>query len=284
MKVSYYYKYNFVSPEPLFTEVKEELRSYFQTGVIDDILFPKYTEDCLRRLGRSSYKIEENVFQLEDFQTTLPDNFRAIRELWLVTPHDRSYRMPTSCYEQAIIRLDAERDNRCDPTQFCAPTELKATYKTTGKVIQRFYCHHLLKPGNVHAHTQLSLDSWNTHAEALETFEVRGRKLVTNFPEGLLYAVYYVDEVDENQYQLIPDNQRIQDYLKAELKYRCFENIYNNISDETIKQVEAKLVYYERKRDEARIEAINELRRQTLEQQIRATKSARNRLRKFNIT
>ena len=59
--MSYYYKYNFVSPEPIFAEVKEELRSYFDTGMVDDILFPKYVEDCLKRLGRSSYKITNNI-------------------------------------------------------------------------------------------------------------------------------------------------------------------------------------------------------------------------------
>lgn len=284
MKASYYYKYNFVSPEPLYGEIKEELKSYFQTGVIDDVLFPKYTEDCLKRLGRSSYKIEQNIFQLEDFETTLPDNFEAVRELWLITPHEQSYRMPNSCYEQATIRLDAERDDRCNPGQFCAPTEIKATFKTTGRVIQRFHCHHLLKPGNVHAKDQCSLDSYNIGVEALETFEVRGRKLYTNFPEGTLFMVYYVKEVDENEFQLIPDNIRIQDYLKAELLYRCFKNIYNNISDETLRQVEAKMMMYKMERDEAKVLAESEIKRQTIEQQIRGVKAARRRISRYNIT
>lgn len=284
MKASYYYKYNFVSPEPLYSEVKEELKSYFQTGVIDDVLFPKYTEDCLKRLGRSSYKIVENVFRLEDYETTLPDNFEAVRELWLVTPHEVSYKMPNSCYEQATIRLDAERDDRCDAGKFCAPTEIKATFKTTGKVIQRFHCQHLLKPGNVNAKQNCSLDSFNMFADSMETFDIRGRKLVTNFPEGTLFMVYYVKDYDDNEYQLIPDNIRIQDYLKAELKYRCFENIYNNISDETLRQVEAKMIMYERKRDEAKVMAETEIRKQTIEQQIRSTKAARRRIRRYNIT
>src|SRR3972149_2042409 len=117
-KASYYYKYNFISPESIYTEIKEELRSYFQTGVIDDILFSRYTEDCLKRLGRSSYKIEENVFRLEDFETRLPDNFQAVRGLYLITPHDVSYKMANSCYEQATVRVTPERD-RCNAGDFC---------------------------------------------------------------------------------------------------------------------------------------------------------------------
>jgi hypothetical protein len=283
MKTSYYYKYNFVSPESLFAEVKEELKSYFQTGVIDDVLFPKYTEYCLSRLGKSSYKIEENIFRVEDFKTTLPEDFKAVRELWLVTPHDMSYKMPNACYEQATVRVTPERD-KCNSGDFCAPNEIKVTYKTQGTVIQRFNVHHLLKPGNVHARENCSLDSFNIWSDSMETFEVRGKSLLTNFPEGTLYMVYYIESFDENDFQLIPDNVRIQDYLKAYLKYKCFENIYNNISDETLNQVQQKLMYYEQKMLEAKEDAKNEIKMQTIEQQIRATKSARNRLRKFNIT
>lgn len=283
-KVSYYYKFNFVSPEPIFLELREELKSYFQTGVIDDVLFPKYTEDCLRRLGRASYKIEENIFQLEDYQCQLPENFAAVRELWLITPAEQHYRMPNSCYEQALIRLNPERDDRCIPGQYCAPTEIRATYKSTGVVIQKFQCHYLLKPGNVHAKENCSLDSLNMFSEAQDTFDIRGNKLVTNFPTGTLYMVYYAKDYDENQYQLIPDNIRIQDYIKAELKYKCFDNIYNNVSDETLKQIENKMLLYERKRDEAKVLAETEIMKQTLEKQIMAAKAAKNRLNKYKIT
>lgn len=282
MKLSYYYKYNFISPEPIYAELKEELRSYFQTGVIDDILFPTYTENCLNRLGRSSYKIEENIFSLEDYEAHLPNNFEAVRELWLVTPHEKSYKLPGACYEQATIRVSPYKD-RCEEEKFCPPSEIKVTYKTLGTVIQKFNCHHLLKPGNIHAKENCSLDSFNMFSDSMETFDIRGNKIITNFPEGFLYMVYYVKDYDENQYQLIPDNVRIKEYIKAYLKYKCFENIYNNISDETLKQVAEKMMYYERKADEAKVMAEIEIRKQTIEQQIRATKSARKRLQKYYI-
>jgi hypothetical protein len=282
MKVSYYYKYNFISPEPIYAELKEELRSYFQTGVIDDVLFPTYTEDCLDRLGRSSYKIEENILSIQDYEAKLPNGFEAVRELWLTTPQEMSYRMPGSYYEQSSIRVTPTRE-RCNGAEFCAPDEIKVTYKTNGTVIQKFNCHHLLKPGNIHARDNCSLDSFNMYSDSMETFEVRGGKLLTNFPEGTLYMVYYVKEYDRNEYQLVPDNIRIKDYIKAYLKYKCFENIYNNISDETLNQVQTKLAYYESKMYEAKVLAEIEIRKQTIEQQIRSTKASRRRLNKFDI-
>ena len=282
-KASYYYKYNFISPESLYAKVKEELKSYFQTGVVDDLLFPTYTEDCLKKLGRSSYKIEQNIFKLEDFEAKLPDNFEAVRELWLVTPHDQTYKMPNSVYEQSTIRVDSNREI-AGANNFCAPEEIKVTYKTNGSIIQKFNCHHLLKPGNINAKDHCSLDSWNSISDSMETFDIRGKKLLTNFPEGTLFMVYYVKDYDDNQYQLIPDNIRIRDYIENYLKYKCFETVYNNISDETLKQVEGKMVYYERKAAECKVLAETEIMKQTVQKQIMSAKSARNRFNKYLIS
>lgn len=283
MKSSYYYKYNFTSPEPLYAKVKEQLKAYFQTGVIDDILFPTYTEDLLKNLGKSSLKILSNIFCLEDYESTLPDNFEGVRELWLVTSNDVSYKMPNACYEQATVAITPEIGN-CSHYKYCAPDEIKVTYKTTGTLIQSYSCQYLLKPGNVHAKQSCSFDSQNMHSTADETFDIRGNKIVTNFPSGTLYMTYYVKQVDENEYQMIPDNQRIKDYIEAELMFKCFENIYNNVHDETLKQIEGKIMYYEKRRDEKRVMAEIEIKKQTIERQLASAKYQRNRLNKYNIS
>jgi hypothetical protein len=38
--MSYYYHYNFISPEVVYATVKEEFKSYFDTGAIDDLMLP----------------------------------------------------------------------------------------------------------------------------------------------------------------------------------------------------------------------------------------------------
>jgi len=282
-KVSWYYKYNFISPEPIYSLVKEELKSYFITGVIDDTLFPRYTEECLRKLGKGSLKIEQNIFQLQDYETLLPDNFESVRELWLCTPVEYSYRMPNSCYEQALVRLGAETADRCDTGSFCAPQEIKVTYKTTGKVIQKFNTHRLLRPGNVHAKDACTPDSANRFCDSYDTFDIRGGRIFTNFPEGHLFMTYYVKDYDENDYQLIPENIWIEKYIESYLKFKCFETLYNTITDETLAQVERKMQYYEQRYLEAKVNAEVEMKKQTIDQQVRATKAARRRLNKYII-
>ena len=83
--MAYYYKYNFVSPEPIYSIVKEELKSYFDTGAVDDLMFPTYLDKSLQKLGRSSYVIAEQTLDIADFQARLPDNFFAVREAWMCT-------------------------------------------------------------------------------------------------------------------------------------------------------------------------------------------------------
>ena len=100
--MSYYYKYNFVSPEPLYATVKEELKSYFDTGAVDDLLFPTYLDKCLKKLGRTTYVISEQVLFIEDFEARLPDNFHAVREAWMCASiPGNPYPAASSFYSQA---------------------------------------------------------------------------------------------------------------------------------------------------------------------------------------
>src|SRR6187551_2839464 len=99
--MSYYYKYNFASPEPIFAIIKEELKSYFDTGAVDDLLFPTYLDKCLKKLGRTTYTIVPVILDICNFEARLPDNFHAVREAWLCTDIPlRPYQNANSFYSQ----------------------------------------------------------------------------------------------------------------------------------------------------------------------------------------
>ena len=99
--MSYYYKQSFVTAEPLFAEVKEELSSYFSSGAIDDVMFPKWTEHCLKRFRKSAFRIVETVLQVKDYKACLPEDFNAVREVWACTTfHSDLYDSATAQYYQ----------------------------------------------------------------------------------------------------------------------------------------------------------------------------------------
>jgi hypothetical protein len=288
--MSYYYKYNFVSPEPVYATVKEELKSYFDTGAIDDLLFPTYLDKCLQKLGRTTYVISEEVLYIEDFQARLPDNFYAVREAWMLVEIPQfPYQSANSLYTQAAssttIQIVPVTSGGVPCTNLecttgcpeCMPELIQAVYKTNQQMTRSYRQSYLLKPGNISARGNCSvnysndLDLYGQHvnvglntpgSSTFDSFDIRDNKIVTNFRNATIQLVFYATEYDEVGSQLIPDNYRIREYIEAFIKYKVFEMLTNQTNDETFNQLQQKLVYYKQLYDEAFIMASIEVKKQ----------------------
>lgn len=284
--MSYYYKYNFVSPVPSYALIKEELKSYFDTGAVDDSLFSLYTERCLQKLGRGGYKINESILSIEDFKSTLPVDFIAVREAWLCTNYDTSYQLPGANYEQITntsTRIDSA-DVYCDPCAECAnPAIIRAIYKTTKQVAFTVTRSFLLQPGNITVKDNCSYDCANIGVTAPESFDIRDNKFVVTFRTGNVYLTYYSEERTDEGYQLIPDNVRIKEYIEGYIKYKIFEQLCNQVTDETYNQIEAKRQRYEIELAEKQVLAEVEMRKQTPYQKRQQALRTLRRHDKYNI-
>jgi hypothetical protein len=272
--MSYYYKYNFTSPEIVYSTVKEELKSYFDTGAIDDLMFPTYLDKCLRKLGRATYVISEEVLHIEDFQARLPDNFFAVREAWLCTTvSGYPYQTANSFYSQAssqttiqvspVISDGVPCNSNCPPDNCtCMPEIIQAVYKTNNQLNIAYTKQYLLKPGNISVRADCTLDCANFGSSAADSFDIRDNKFVTNFRSGLVHLMFYATEYDEGGNQLIPDNYRIREYVEAFIKFKVFETLTNQTNDETFNQLQQKLMYYKQLSEEAFIMADIEIKKQ----------------------
>lgn len=272
--MSYYYKYKFISPEPLFARVKEEMKSYFDANSVDDLMFPIWTQKCLAKLGRSSLKIVPALLFMDAFEAKLPPDFVAVRECWLTAQLlSPTYRKPGAYYQQITTVLNKPYDPcdqalNCDP---CNPDILTVTVKTQTEVTQPIRLKYLLTPGNIHCHQDCGdLGCLNTNANRFGltkeglNFDIRDGKLITNFREGDVYLIYYSSQRDDAGYQLIPDNYRIQEFIEAFLKQKIFEQLYNQITDETFNQIREKYLFYKQLADEAYILADIEIKKKTI--------------------
>lgn len=288
--MSYYNKYTFVSPEPIFAIIREELKSYWDTGVIDDLLFNTYLDKCLQKLGLATFDITESILDIEDYQARLPDNFVKVREAWMCTDiAGYPYQSPSAFYAQAASATTIQvapmvvNGQPCNVTHCtdgcddCMPNVVQAVYKTTNEVARTIRRLYLLKPGNVPTKELCTSDymsNWsiygnnaNTHSptpysSSYDSFDIRGNKFTTNFREGVVHLVFYVSSYDGSGNQLIPDNYRIKEYIEAYLKYKMFETISNQVTDETFNQIQQKLTYYKQLSDEAYIIAEVEIKKQ----------------------
>ena len=314
--MSYYYKYNFTSPEVVYSTVKEELKSYFDTGAVDDLMFPTYTDKCLRKLGRTTYVISEEILYIEDFEARLPDNFYAVREAWLCTEvPGYPYQTANSFYSQAasqttiqVSPLTVGGENCCDNPQClnptsctggCMPELIEAVYKTNQQSGRSYRQQYLLKPGNISARSQCGVDyndNWEFYgyagvangsstpgSSAADSFDIRDNKFVTNFRKGVVHLLFYSTAYDDGGNQMIPDNYRIREYIEAFIKYKIFETLTNQTNDETFQQLQQKLIYYKQMSEEAFIMADIEIKKQDAWTKQRRIKNDLNRFNMYEL-
>tara|TARA_Y100000004_G_scaffold196184_1_gene265408 strand:- start:944 stop:1948 length:1005 start_codon:yes stop_codon:yes gene_type:complete len=312
--MSYYYKYDFISPEPIYATVKEELKSYFDTGAVDDLMFPTYLDKCLRKLGRTTYKITTEVLFIEDFEARLPDNFHAVREAWMCTAiPGNPYPAASSFYSQAANATTIQiapltiggtpcnnpkcQNERCDGT--CMPELVQAVYKTNNEIARAYRRTYLLKPGNISTrkHCDVSYtNSWDQYnqlairgreftpdSSSYDSFDIRDNKFVTNFRKGVVHLVFYATDYDHTGNQLVPDNYRVREYIESFIKFKVFETLTNQTNDETFNQLQTKLAYHKSMMDEAYILAEIEIKKQTAYQKQRRVVTDLNRFNMYEL-
>jgi hypothetical protein len=287
-----YYKMEFVSPESLYAEIKEELRSYFDSGMVDDMMFPAWTKRCLERIRMAGMPIRNTVLHLKDYETYLPDDFQKVRSLWGCVNSYMDALAPTGAYYyQTDCRITNVNDSCspcfetdpaedlvnaiCDP---CGGQQFIVTNKTINSIIMKFTTTLLLKPGNVSTRKNCSGDCPNLGSTYVDSFEIRGNKIVTNFPDGTLYLVYYADNEIDGEV-LIPDNYFVRQYIRQFITYKIFEMVANQVTDETFNQSIQKMTYYKRESDLAYSACDAELKKKTTEQQLQ---KIRQTMAKFN--
>lgn len=272
--MSTYTRYNFISPERVYARVKEELKSYFDTGIIDDLLFPIYTEDLLREFGKAAYKIMEVPIQIENYQGRLPDNFYAIREVWGCTNVVSNPIQDTRVeYSQITTRVTPLTD-RCED---CIEKDVKVTFKTTGQLILSYTYSMLLTPGNINAIGHCTSNCPNLYSSSPDSFDIRDGKIIVNFPKGVVHLVYYTIENDDNENQLIPDIIQFTKLLEYYIKYKCFEQIFNNTTDESFNQVRIKKDEYKALYDEQFVTCRINLRMQDIYGVVNSIKKQKHR-------
>ena len=303
--MAYYYKFGFISPKGVFATVKEELKGYFDTGAIDTLMFNVYLNKCLDKLGKATYSILEDNLYIEDFEGRLPDNFTAVREAWRCAEIDQfPYQSANSFYSQAatvnviqIVPIIANGDSCTNPeyednTSCDMPEQAKLVYKTNTEVARSYMRSYMLKPGNISAKKCCSvgyMEDWEKysrstpHSSDYDSFDIRDNKFVTNFRTGVVNLIFYGTEYDESKNQLIPDNYRIKEYIETFLKYKMFEALSNQITDETFNQIQQKMVYYKQLADEAFILADIEIKKQTVWEKQRRIKQTLNRNQMYEL-
>jgi hypothetical protein len=313
--MSIYYKYNFVSPEGIYSIIKEEFKSYFDTGAVDDLLFLTYLNKCLSKLGKTSYAILETPLHIENFEARLPDNYYGTKEAWATAEIPQwSYQNANAFYSQAAtattiqvspITADCPQESPCCGNVGCdgqcMPEFMQTVYKTTTETPRAYRRTYLLSPGNINTNNQCDVSytgnigefgqttmgarypNFTPYSSTINSFDIRDNKFVTNFRNGIVHLVFYGTDYDNIGNQMVPDNYRIKEYIESFIKFKVIETLTNQTNDETFNQMQQKLQYYKGASDEAYILADIEIKKQDSWTKQRRIKNTLNRNQMYEL-
>lgn len=283
------YEYTFISATPLFAKIEEEMKSYFATGMLDSLMFPIWTKDCLDKLGKGSLPIAEVLLVVENSECRLPPDFNSVREARMCQLHQGvEYTLPSYFYKSETYQLNnhsehIDRCAPCDPCNLCQRS-INVVYKTEETICTPSYTTlHLLRPGNISCYSRCGADSPNLYSSSEDTFDINGNKFTTNFRSGEVHLIYYSNQLDEEGTNLIPDNVRIREAIEGYIKYKLFEQLYNQVTDETANQIERKYQIYKQDYYEKFVAAGSETKKKTPYQIAEDIKRVKKSLNKYII-
>lgn len=280
-------KTKFISPIQIYSRVKEEMRSYFNTGAIDDLLFPIWTKDCIDKFEYTYLPLKQAVLDMYDHKCTLPCDFKAAREVWVTFTYDKGpITSPHVFYYQTDCRINASPepgqactactpgyqcvDHSQTPTQVALPSlcdvppEYVVTHKVMDQMMFRFHVTGMLKPGNFKTIGRCAEGSPNLDTYCLDTFDIVGNNIITSFAQGTIYLAYFAShaEVEEDEqtgagYYKIPDNEPFQKYVYYYLRFMVYQQLFDQSTDESFNQIKYKRDDAEGRMWEAYINARN---------------------------
>lgn len=260
---SNYYTYDFVSPDRLYARVQEEMRSYFSTGAVDSLMFPIWTEDCIRKFRKTYLPIREDMVQICNGVGELPADCQKIREAWTCnTTWSPTFRSThTYYYPETCIRTVTNQTLGTD----CSHTH-QFIHKVTGEEQFSFTTTLQLREGNIR-------ECGNSYG----LYEIQDGRLHVSTTDGTVYITYYSDGRDDQGYQLVPSDFFFENYLRKYLIYQVYKTVFNQTNDEGFNVIYRKLKDAEQEMNEAYILADIESKKETLSKKL--SRIARNRTR-----
>lgn len=264
--------YKLISTKNLVARLKEEMRSYFNTGAIDDLLFNIWILDCIAKFENTYRPIQPAVLDLYGNKCPLPCDFHSVQEVWLCATIDKGpIKAPGQFYYQTDCRINPApaAGEACGPCvdgyqcftgdeiqqpvglpSLCdVPEQYRVTHKVNTWMNFSYTVSCMLKPGNFKTIGKCNDNcaNLNLNTYTVDTFDIIGDNLVTSFFSGTVYLAYYgdwaivpEDEGPDAGYYMIPDNKPFYDYVYHYLRFMIYQQLFDQSTDETFNQIMAK--------------------------------------------
>lgn len=281
-----YNQYTYISPEGVVAEVRKKLNKYFSTNQLDEAMIGVYIENCIKKLGVGVLDKTYAILVFDDFKATLPSDFHKMNIAYKCYCNDYPFVDFSSNYigkgywNKNISCTDCSSscDKRCESWEI-----LKLPVPGLRVPFLSFHSPELLYVG---VSKDACIDGCkNFSSNNTNEIYINGRVVTSNFRTGFVFLSYYAFplDLDNTGYPMIVDEIWMKELIQSYLLYQFYDDLYNDITDETSNQIASKRKEYQQDYNEkliiARTQGIAPTRAQIADR----AKKDRNRLNPFNI-
>jgi len=227
---------NFITAQDLLNEVKNDLRVFFERAVVDDSHLYPVVRECLAKLGSKVYPVGNSVIYIENYQGNLPEDFHKL--ILAVGCFSYTVKQTPNLNPQLYDVSEAQLEDFLisKPSVTCLDECGENFY-----VIQRFESFDV----TYSEFTPLSLsnssipycanDCFNKNILYQQQIDISNKKISAGFEKGYIYIDYLqkleTEDMDGKEL-LIPDFERIKEWIKAACVKKVFQVLYwNNDAD-----------------------------------------------------
>lgn len=219
----------YIEASEIIREVKNELFTYFDRGILDESFLYPIIRTCLSQMGLRILPTKSEVVKVEDFKADLPcDFYKAIMMVGCGLEEIRDVDYTNAKFEEYEVTDLNICEQRCD---YCEDEcgnlyGIKQYYNTFSATYTELY------PLSIKDSKPYCLDSCFQYVGRGNEVTIKNGKIYSNFREGHIFIEYLTNLESDSGDLLIPDNQVIKDWIKMEMMFVCFRKLYlNNEAD-----------------------------------------------------
>lgn len=236
----FYENLNYISADSLVAEVKQELKSYFESGAISEILIPTFIDQALRKLRVLALKPEEAVLHFTNYKSELPCDF-VLLDRAMMYDHEVEWSAGVNSLQGYWYKsIECTNCSDCTPKEeiYETITVPGTGFKLKMKQPKWIRVYHASKQYCTEGCENLSVSSSNV----LQIFN--NSKVSSTFEDGCVYIRYFSRPTDDDGIPMVPEVLEVEEYIKAYLKFKFFETLWHSIMDESAAQIQNKFQYY----------------------------------------
>lgn len=235
---------DYISSEVIMDQFRNELRTYFDSKVLDNTLFWTIFEECLKPFGTKYHPEDKAVLEVNNGMADLPGDFKR---LVLALGCSGGSAEMIDNRSLATEEVDIQDITPCElelcTTSVCVD-ECNSMYKIIQKTPTMRITWDKFEVLKIEDDPNVCLEGClNYQSNSSDYIKISGNKIYTNF-EGLIY-LEYLKELHQGDEILYPNHEIIVKWINSKLREKAFQYLYyNSIGDVKVRYMDAKREAY----------------------------------------